>query len=86
MERHLTSRRLGIDLGEQLFQRTRGRRTERLVEVNGFAELIAHQRIAARELGIPRERLFDALGIATAERSRRMPRQELFDFLALGRF
>ena len=52
--------------------------------MNGFAELLAHQRVTARELGVARERLLDALGVAAAQRAGGVPRQELFDVLALG--
>src|SRR5262249_38011949 len=86
IERGLAARRFGINVGEQFLKRTRGWRAKRLIEMDGFTEFIAHQSITARELGIPCERFFDTLGIATAERARCMPRQELFDFLALGRF
>ena len=85
-DRSRTTVGLGVDLGEQFFHRTRGGRAQSLVEMDGLAEFLAHQRVAASKLGIARKRLFDALGVATAQRSRRMPRQELFDLLALGRF
>jgi hypothetical protein len=59
---------------------------QRLVKTDSLAQFLAHQRVTAGKLGIARKRLFDALGVAAAQRSRGVPRQKLFDFLALGRF
>src|SRR6185437_626127 len=59
---------------------------KRLVEVNGLAQLVTDQGVAARKLGVARERIFDTLGVMMAESARGMPRQQLVDLLALGRF
>ena len=73
------ARRLGVDLGEQRLHRARRRRAQGLVEMDGLAELLAHQFVAAGKLGIIGERRLHALRIATAERSRRVPRQQQLD-------
>ena len=70
---------LGVDRDEQFFHRTRGGRAQSLIEMDGLAEFLAHQRVAASKLRIAGKRLFDALGVAAAQRPCRMPRQELFD-------
>jgi hypothetical protein len=66
---------LGINCGEQLLHGARRRYAERLVEVNRLRKLLADEVIPPREFGVARERLLDAIGVAAAERPRRMPWQ-----------
>src|SRR5205807_10270327 len=68
-----------LDAGEQTVHRARRRRTERLIEVDGLAELLAHQRKLPGQLLVVFERRVDALGVTTAERPGRVPRQEGLD-------
>src|SRR6185295_8782846 len=77
---------LGVDGGEQPLHGARRRRTQRLVEVDGLVELLAHQLVAALELAVARQSLLDAIGVAAAQRARRMPRQQSFDLMALWLF
>ena len=82
IERHLRlARRLGVDLGEQLLHRARRRRTQRLVEADGFAQLFADHFVAGGEFVVVGERLLDAGGVAAGQRAGGMPRQEEFDVL-----
>ena len=76
---------LSVDRGEQLFHRPRGRRAERLVEMDRLVELLADQFVLAGEFMIASERLLDPLGLAPRKGSSRMPRQEGLDVLALIR-
>ena len=80
------ARFLGVDRGEQLLHGARGRRTERLVEMDRLGELLADEVVAPLQLAVARERLLDAIGVAAVQRSRRMPRQQSFDLMALWLF
>src|SRR6516164_1941425 len=74
---------LGINGGEQLLHGTRRRYAERLVEVNRLCKLLSDEVIAPREFGVVRERLLNAIGVAAAQRPRRMPRQQGLDLVSL---
>src|SRR6516164_8836333 len=74
---------LGINGGEQLLHGARRRYAERLVEVNRLCKLLADEVIAPREFGVVRERLLNAIGVAAAQRPRRMPRQQGLDLASL---
>ena len=80
------ARFLGIDRGEQLLHGARGRRTERLVEMDRLGQLLADEVVAPRKLAVAGKRLLDAIGVAAAQRPRRMPRQQSFDLVALWLF
>src|SRR5262249_35547235 len=80
------ARLLGVDCGEQLLHRARGGRTKRLVEVDRLRKLLAHEIIAPRELAVAGKRLLDAIGVAAAQRARRMPRQQSLALVALWLF
>ncbi len=77
------ARAFGIDRGKQLLHRAGRRRAQHLVEVDGLVELLTHQVVMTGKFTIARQRLLDAHGVAAAERSGRMPRQESFDLLPL---
>jgi hypothetical protein len=84
---------LGIDCGEQLLHGARRRCAERLIKVDRRRKLLADEVIAPREFAVARERLLNAIGVAAAQRPRRMPRQQgsiscrSFSFMAnLARF
>src|SRR5437660_8285944 len=66
---------LGIDCGEQLLHGARRRCAERLVEVDCLRKLLEDEVISPREFAVPRECLLNAIGVAAAQRPRRMPRQ-----------
>ena len=70
---------LNINCGEQLLRGARRRYAERLVEVDRLHKLLADEVIAPREFAVVRERLLDAIGVAAAQRPRRMPRQQGLD-------
>ena len=67
---------LNINCGEQLLHGARRRYAERLVEVDRLHKLLADEVIALREFAVVRERLLNAIGVAAAQRPRRMPRQQ----------
>ncbi len=75
---------LGLDPGEQPLHRAGRRGAERLVEVDGLAQLFAHQLELAGEILILLESRFHALRVAAAERAGGVPRQQGFDVQALG--
>jgi hypothetical protein len=47
-------------LANSVFHRARRRRAQRFVEKDGLGQFLAHQRVAARQLRIARQRLVDA--------------------------
>jgi hypothetical protein len=54
--------------------------------VDCFRKLLADEIIAPREFAAARKRLFDAIGVAAAQRPCRVPRQQSFDLMALWLF
>jgi hypothetical protein len=52
--------------------------------VDRLGKLFAHQIEPAGQFLIVRERTFDALGVAAAQRSGCMPRQEILDLVAVA--
>src|SRR5215831_17237237 len=74
---------LGLDCGEQLLHGARRRCAEPLVEVDRLRKLLADEVIAPREFAVVRERLLNAIGVAAAQRPRRMPRQQALDLVSL---
>src|SRR6516225_9463943 len=74
---------LGINCGEQLLHGARRRFAERLVEANRLRKLLADKVIAPGKFGVVRERLLNAMGVAAAQRPRRMPRQQGLDLVSL---
>src|SRR5262249_48065193 len=74
---------LSVDRGEQLLHGARRRRTERLIEVDCLGPLLADEIIVACEFALASKRLFDAIGVAAAQRPCRVPRQQSFDLMAL---
>jgi hypothetical protein len=74
---------LSIDCGEQLLYGARRRCAERLVEVNRLCKLLADEVIAPREFAVARERLLNAIGVAAAQRPRRMLRRQGLDLVSL---
>src|SRR2546430_8050460 len=77
---------IGIDCGEQLLHGARRGCAERLVEVDRLRKLLTDKVIAPREFAVARERLLDTIGVAAAQRPRRMPRQQSLDLVALWLF
>src|SRR5262249_59083807 len=59
------------------------RYAERLVEVDRVHKLLADEVIAPREFAVVRECLLNAIGVAAAQRPRRMPRQQGLDLVSL---
>ena len=51
-----------------------------------FRKLLADEIIAPRKFAAARKRLFDAIGVAAAQRPCRVPRQQSFDLMALWLF
>ena len=49
-------------------------------------KLLADEVIVPREFGVVRERLLNAIGVAAAQRPRRMPRQQGLDLVSLFSF
>jgi hypothetical protein len=81
------ARGLGIDLGEQRLHRARRRRSQRLVEADRLAQLLANEFVAGGKRVVVGERGLDAGGVAARQRAGGMPRQEEFDILRkLGGF
>src|SRR6516164_3210628 len=74
---------LGINGGEQLLHGARRRCAERLIKVDRLCKLLADEVIAPREFAVARECLLNAIGVAAAQRPRRMPRQQGFDLVSL---
>src|SRR5207237_6836458 len=81
-----SARLLGIDRGEQLLHAACRRRAERLVEMDRLGELLAHEIVTPRQLAIAGKGPLHAIGIAPAQRSRCMPRQQGLDVIAFRVF
>src|SRR5262249_5219437 len=76
---------LRVDCSEHLLRGSGRGGAESLVEMDGFGHFLAHQLEPAGELGILRQRLLHPFGVAAAQGSRGVPRQQRFDVLALRR-
>src|SRR5262249_62142680 len=73
----------GINAGDRLLLAAPGRGAEPLVEVDRLRKLLADEVIVPRDFGDVRERLLNAIGVAAAQRPRRMPRQQGLDLVSL---